>query len=649
MRRVVSRLNESPPADSALAWALAGLLLVVYHFALLPSWPGLADSAKFQLLAAVPGTPHPSGYPTWVLLAGLARSVVPWASPVYAADLLTALFSVAGTVGVFYLLRTLGSGRFASFAGAFAMGLTASHWSQSVTAEVYSLHYLFVVAVLLALLRWRERGDETLLALALGLLVLTFTNHLASICLLPAVAAFLLVTEPRAMLRPRVLAALALAGLAALALYFRIVVVTYSTHAAHLEIQALDLRDLLGQLAHDPHRNHFFTFDGSALLRERLPLVAGAVARELGPLLLLLPLACRWRRPAPATLLLGVFGAAVFLFVLGFTIAEHGILAIPLVMVLLVFAVRGLERLLSGLPARFAWMAPVLLAAVPLGLLVVNFPTIERQQRNLALEGARLDHVLARLARGAVLVSDRYELSMGLLQRTSLPGSPVAGVKVMHVPPVAFSVPVAMAPLERYAAGEPLRHGVAGAFLPSGLPIYCLCTAAEPLTARGWRLQPLARGLIRMELAAPSPALPAAFLVEEVTAVADVPAAIARLRDPAFDGQRQAIVLGTPVPAARHAADSSAPRFELRVLRRDEGSIELEAELDRPGWLVLAESFSARWQGRVNGVRVPRREVDLSYPGLPLPAGRPRILWAAEPAPAELSAWLWRGPVDSRP
>ena len=110
------------------------------------------------------------------------------------------------------LLAGIGAGLFLAFSYTF--------WSQAVTAEVYTLHLLMVGAAGLALVRWDDRPTPGRLALFYALFAAGFGNHLSMVLMLPAFAAFLLMSRrpgPGDPLRPRMLLmAVAVAALGAL-------------------------------------------------------------------------------------------------------------------------------------------------------------------------------------------------------------------------------------------------------------------------------------------------------------------------------------------------------------------------------------------------------------------------------------------------
>jgi hypothetical protein len=97
----------------------------------------------------------------------------------------------------------------AAAAAALLFATSYTFWSQSIIAEVYALHQIFVALTLLLALRWARQPTMTRLALLFGTYALGFGNHLSMILVAPALAIFLFATAPagwRSLLTPRVLA-----------------------------------------------------------------------------------------------------------------------------------------------------------------------------------------------------------------------------------------------------------------------------------------------------------------------------------------------------------------------------------------------------------------------------------------------------------
>ena len=103
-------------------------------------------------------------------------------------------------------------------AAALFLAFSYTFWSQSITAEVYSLHLMIVGAAGLAALSWADGPTPGKLAVFYAIVALGFGNHLSMVLLLPGFATFLLIRRRRGQgdpLRPRMLmlaAVIAVAG-----------------------------------------------------------------------------------------------------------------------------------------------------------------------------------------------------------------------------------------------------------------------------------------------------------------------------------------------------------------------------------------------------------------------------------------------------
>jgi len=95
----------------------------------------------------------------------------------------------------------------AAAAAALLFASSYTFWSQSIIAEVYALHLLFVALTLLLALRWARRPTIGSLTLMFATYALGFGNHLSMILLAPALIVFCLSSAPggwRSLLTPRV-------------------------------------------------------------------------------------------------------------------------------------------------------------------------------------------------------------------------------------------------------------------------------------------------------------------------------------------------------------------------------------------------------------------------------------------------------------
>lgn len=203
-------------------WIAAGLValgvLVVYVYTLSPSitWAhDGADSGDFAAAVACGGVPHPTGYPTYLLLASL-WALLPWGDVAYRLNLMSACTGALGA-GLMVILaaEALSTSRGQVRGSALAVvaasaGLLLAFgplvWSQAVIAEVYTLHLVFVIGLMLvgALAAGSASASVTggeanawpgmrgwRVVLAFGLLGVGLGNHLSLALMLPALLVML--------------------------------------------------------------------------------------------------------------------------------------------------------------------------------------------------------------------------------------------------------------------------------------------------------------------------------------------------------------------------------------------------------------------------------------------------------------------------
>lgn len=180
--------------------------MTVYWFTLAPglTWANQgADGGDLIAAAATGGVAHPTGYPVYLLFARLFQ-MAPIGSLAYRTNLLSALAIVFAGLLV-YRLVVRSSAQFqdgriwlAGLASAYALGFSPLVWSQAVITEVYTLHALFVAAVLTlsndqAGSNPSRKRNDGLLGLVFGL---SMGNHVSTILLAPLLLASALRAGP---------------------------------------------------------------------------------------------------------------------------------------------------------------------------------------------------------------------------------------------------------------------------------------------------------------------------------------------------------------------------------------------------------------------------------------------------------------------
>ena len=175
---------------------LAVSLLSVYLYTLAPglTWAHHgSDGGDLIAAAATGGVPHPTGYPLYLVLAGIFQ-ILPVGSLAYRTNLMSAVFASLASVLIYRtVVRHLAAGLtlpviLAGLAAGYAFGLAPLVWSQAVITEVYTLQ-AFLVCWIIHLYSGTNPDSaakqivrDRWCGLALGL---ALANHMTSLLLIP--------------------------------------------------------------------------------------------------------------------------------------------------------------------------------------------------------------------------------------------------------------------------------------------------------------------------------------------------------------------------------------------------------------------------------------------------------------------------------
>lgn len=366
-----------------IAAGLALAFLLNYLSTLAPTVLAL-DSGRFQARAYVLGIGHPTGYPTYIML-GKLFTYLPVGDVAYRVNLSSAVYGVAAVVLLYFVALRLSSTLPAALA-AVAFGTSRAFWSQTAIAEIYTLSTLFVCAVLLALLVWRDTRNSRYLLLAAFLTGLAMTNHLTTGLLIPAAAVFVALTDRRLLLSWKLL--LKCAGLFLLGL----------TPYLYLPIRASmnpplnygdpsNLHNFLILVTGRQFRDRMWAY-GIGDLPERWTMYRRLLGRQYSIVLIVsavLGLAFQlWRRPATWALLATLF-VGELVYALEYKINDIFVYFIPTYVVVALWMAVGLQALLAllaWLPSRPARMAGTIALSVVALVLIgaawrVNYPSMD--------------------------------------------------------------------------------------------------------------------------------------------------------------------------------------------------------------------------------------------------------------------------------
>jgi hypothetical protein len=263
-----------------------------------------------DLLASVLtlGIPHPSGYPSYVLLGSLFQ-LIPVSTPVFRA-VLESLIPAALGAGLltawmaFVLGSSSASTLIASVLAGISWGVAPLLFSQAVIVEVHGLQSLIVVLVLWWLtlnLDFKQASHNKWLLGTSFLVGLGIGNHLTIILFIPVVVLVLIYALRNSASRRLVLAQIALV-LAGMLVYLYLPIRAHAYPAVNWG-NPQTWSGFLWEVSADPYRGLFLSATPSLII-ERLRSVASLLLGQFGALGLLagvigaiqFSLRVRWQR-----------------------------------------------------------------------------------------------------------------------------------------------------------------------------------------------------------------------------------------------------------------------------------------------------------------------------------------------------------------
>ena len=189
------------------AAAVGAAAFVLYHATLLPDMD-LGDTPSFQARIGTALLSPRDAYPLYTAIGTVFHWIVK-GTPAHALNLASAVEGALACAVIVLVGVELSGSVSAAAAAALLFAVSYTFWSQSIIAEVYALHLIFVALTLLLALRWPRQPTLGCLALLFATYAIGFGNHLSMILLAPGLTIYLFAAAPggwRSMLAPRVLA-----------------------------------------------------------------------------------------------------------------------------------------------------------------------------------------------------------------------------------------------------------------------------------------------------------------------------------------------------------------------------------------------------------------------------------------------------------
>lgn len=219
------RIRRETLLHVGIPLAVALAVLAVVRGTVLPDvdfW----DTGELQTVGPLLGTAHPTGFPTYVILAWIANLVLsPLGEPAFRMNLLSAVYVALAAAVTVDLVRALTRSLPLGVLAGLGLAFTDLVWALGTRAEAHALHLLFVAVLLRLLVAWEDAEpgstarDRRLVAAAV-VTGLSLGNHSLTLLLALPVGLFVLAVEPGILRRPRFVALCTAAVLGTAALVF---------------------------------------------------------------------------------------------------------------------------------------------------------------------------------------------------------------------------------------------------------------------------------------------------------------------------------------------------------------------------------------------------------------------------------------------
>ncbi|MFH1350400.1 MAG: DUF2723 domain-containing protein [Pseudomonadota bacterium] len=224
-------MNSFRAKEKYLPFILIIISLGVYLSTVCPT-VYVGDSGELTAAAFSLGIPHSSGYPFYALI-GKLFCLVPIGNVGFRMNLMSSFFSLLTLWLIYSLTMRITSSALSSLAGGLILAFSPLFWSQSLYAEVYSLHTFFVALLTKLLWRWDEKKRTHSLIIFVFITGISFGNHLQTVMLAPAVLFIIISGNKEALLNVRNIMLLTLFFILALSLYLYLPIRTGAGAAIH--------------------------------------------------------------------------------------------------------------------------------------------------------------------------------------------------------------------------------------------------------------------------------------------------------------------------------------------------------------------------------------------------------------------------------
>lgn len=198
---------------------------------------------KWQFIGKVLGTPHPTGYPLFIIISAIF-SWAPLPIPLFArVNLISVFFAILTLIFLYRTLRLLKLNIFLSAITTMIFAYGKIFWSQATEAEVYTLNSFFIILIIYSLIKWKDERNERYLNLSVFFAIFSLSNHITIFLLFPSIFIFILLVSPKSLLKKEVHLSSTFALLILFSLY--LFLVWRSNIAIYSEFEIKNINDFI--------------------------------------------------------------------------------------------------------------------------------------------------------------------------------------------------------------------------------------------------------------------------------------------------------------------------------------------------------------------------------------------------------------------
>ncbi len=397
--------------DSSVLQILVFIItLAVYILTLLPGIGYSGDTVKFQFIGKILGTPHTTGYPTYIIINHFFVTYFPFGTLALKANLLSALLSSITCLMLFRIMLILDINKINSFIISTTFGFSYTLWSQSVIAEVYTLHILFISLTLYFFISWQK--DKNILNFLIGCAIyaISFGNHLTMITIFPALLYLVYATDKKLYFNWKIIFLVALFIFLGAFQYSYLFWRYYDPSTKYIEFQAPDWSTFWWTISGGDFKSLLFSSPIWKIIFIRIPVFTFYFLREF-----------YWWIPV---IFIGIAGLKKWIklniffilcicgnlfFALNYNIDDIYIYLLPTYFICAIYLGIGIDKLFLLPPNKHTKLIKKVFYLTPFLFFLLNI-TFTNQRFNTE-DNIRTEEILNTVNKNALIISPNYPIS----------------------------------------------------------------------------------------------------------------------------------------------------------------------------------------------------------------------------------------------